>query len=203
MKNFAEYPALAARTEKLLPAEFLRLEHAALGIQTETGEIATPIKRIAIYGMTLDSLNKDGKTTLRQNIAEEIGDVLWYVAIIDNVYNAGIFARMDGIRRERPATLTSIARNLAVQSGLIAGAVEVLDPASGVLYTAQDLRSTLVTSTQALLIDLLDLCYVAGLDLLAIAADNIAKLQKRYPDAYSDLAAEARADKGGLDATVS
>jgi hypothetical protein len=30
--------------------------------------------------------------------------------------------------------------------------------------------------------------------------ENIAKLQERFPNAYSNAAAEARADKGGLDA---
>jgi NTP pyrophosphatase (non-canonical NTP hydrolase) len=198
--NLAQYPALAARTEKELSTDFLRLEHAALGIQTETGEIATPIKRIAIYGMTLDSMNKDGKTTLRQNIAEEIGDVLWYIAIIDNVYNAGIFARMADVVRSRSYSLCAIARGLATQTGLICGAVELLDPATGMLYTAQDLRGTIVPAAQAIMIDLIDLCNAAGLNLLTIAADNIAKLQARYPDKYSDVAAEARADKGGEDA---
>jgi hypothetical protein len=37
----------------------------------------------------------------------------------------------------------------------------------------------------------------------AIREKNIAKLRQRYPDKYSDEAAEARADKGGLDARQS
>ena len=39
-----------------------------------------------------------------------------------------------------------------------------------------------------------------GTDLEAVAAANIAKLKLRYPAKYSDAAAEARADKGGLTA---
>ncbi len=35
------------------------------------------------------------------------------------------------------------------------------------------------------------------------SGENIAKLRERFPDAYSNEAAEARADKGGLDARVS
>lgn len=36
-----------------------------------------------------------------------------------------------------------------------------------------------------------------------LARLNIEKLAKRYPEKYSDQAAEARADKGGLDARTS
>jgi hypothetical protein len=32
-----------------------------------------------------------------------------------------------------------------------------------------------------------------------VRAQNIAKLRQRFPDAYTDAAAEARADKGGAD----
>ena len=42
-----------------------------------------------------------------------------------------------------------------------------------------------------------------GVNLGGIARENIEKLQKRFPQAYSNEAAEARADKGGLEARVS
>lgn len=42
-----------------------------------------------------------------------------------------------------------------------------------------------------------------GVSMDRIARDNIAKLQQRFPDAYSNVAAEARADKGGLSAKES
>jgi len=42
-----------------------------------------------------------------------------------------------------------------------------------------------------------------GVNMNGLARENIAKLQKRYPQAYSNEAAEARADKGGLEARVS
>jgi hypothetical protein len=44
------------------------------------------------------------------------------------------------------------------------------------------------------------MCRVLGMDMEQIAWANIEKLRQRYPEAYSDAAAEARADKGGADA---
>lgn len=108
--NFNEYQELAGRTEKPLPTEIERLVHAALGLSTEVGEFTTPIKAAAIYGKPMDLTN----------IQEELGDILWYVALAANAI---------------------------------------------------------------------------GWSLNSIARQNIEKLKVRFPDAYSDAAAQARADK--------
>lgn len=62
-----------------LDPDQIRLVHAALGLATEVGELVDPIKKYCIYGKGIDR-----KT--RENIKEEIGDVLWYLAIIVNHY---------------------------------------------------------------------------------------------------------------------
>lgn len=193
--NFAQYPALAARTEKELPTAFARLEHAALGVFTETGEIGTPIKRIAIYGKSLNDFEKDGITTLRQSIAEEIGDTFWYLAIIDNVYGFDIFSVADlspGVNEPTTAQMASASRRLSMLSGRISEFVE--------LFHTDPPQALIGMHAQTLLRELIYLAYLSGNDPVQIAADNIAKLQERYPEKYSDVAAEARADKGGLDA---
>ena len=64
--------ALNTESDKKLSATHTRLIHAAIGMQTETGEIADTIKKWAFYGRTLDVVN----------IFEEIGDLAWYLAII-------------------------------------------------------------------------------------------------------------------------
>ena len=51
-----------------------RLIHAAIGIQTEAGEFADPIKKFVFYGQNIDLIN----------LSEEIGDLLWYVALACN-----------------------------------------------------------------------------------------------------------------------
>lgn len=46
--------------------------HATMGISTEAGELLDVMKKYLAYGRIID----------RVNLAEECGDVLWYVAII-------------------------------------------------------------------------------------------------------------------------
>ena len=48
-----------------------RLLHAGIGIATEAGEFLDAIKKHVYYGKTLDKVN----------LREELGDLLWYIAI--------------------------------------------------------------------------------------------------------------------------
>lgn len=50
----------------------LNLLHAAMGISTESGELMDAFKRKIFYGKDLDVVN----------VKEEIGDLMWYVAIL-------------------------------------------------------------------------------------------------------------------------
>lgn len=54
-------------TDKVDP----NLVHAAIGISTEAGELLDAIKKGLFYGKTVDMVN----------IREELGDLLWYVAV--------------------------------------------------------------------------------------------------------------------------
>lgn len=49
-----------------------RIEHATMGIVTEAGELMDAMKRAKIYGKTLD----------RINLVEELGDLMWYIALL-------------------------------------------------------------------------------------------------------------------------
>lgn len=115
-----EYQKLADRTAKKQTQVF-DLVHAQIGMATEAGEFATEVKRVAIYEKPLT-------VDMKLHMVEELGDLLWYVAL----------------------------------------------------------------AATAL-----------GTDLAAVANHNIDKLKARFPDKYSNEAAEARADKGGLSALQS
>jgi NTP pyrophosphatase (non-canonical NTP hydrolase) len=78
-----QYQQLASRTEstdfstiakRLSNERTIRLLNGSLGIQTEGGEIADALKKHIFYGTPLDIVN----------IAEEVGDCLWYLAIFSN-----------------------------------------------------------------------------------------------------------------------
>ena len=77
------YEKLAERTEtilygpagqKLAATKTTRLLHAAMGFSTEAGEFMDAIKRFAYYDSPLDE----------ENLAEELGDILWYAALAAN-----------------------------------------------------------------------------------------------------------------------
>lgn len=187
--NFEEYVPQALRTEKHLPTQIARLRHAGLGLFTEGGEIATEIKRVAIYEKSLGDLNKNGQT-IRAHIAEEIGDVFWYMAIAADVLGAPIpETTMTGTYQI--SELDDMAFVLAVSVGRFSMALleEDFDAMRALLLPLVNVLAPI-----ALVIDV---------PVTQILADNIAKLQERFPDAYSNEAAEARADKGGLGAQES
>lgn len=73
----SEYIQNALRTESPYQFEATgdvtpRLEHGVMGAVTEVGELMAAIKKSKIYSRRLD----------RVNLVEEIGDVMWYFAIL-------------------------------------------------------------------------------------------------------------------------
>ncbi len=65
--------------------ENIRLLHAAIGLCTETGEIQDQLKKAIFYGKPLD----------RVNLAEELGDVFWYMAIMSDALGVSFAEIMD------------------------------------------------------------------------------------------------------------
>lgn len=196
--NFAAYVPLALRTEAPLPTVFERLEHSLLGLITETGEFTTEIKRIAIYGKGIDDLSKDGKTTLRQHIAEEVGDALWYVAIGADAL--GMPALLTAPLDQAPTPEQLDTRDLSHMARSIAISVGNFGQATATVYMIEMDRDTPISTLSATLHKLNTLSGLIGIPLQQIADENIAKLTARYPEKFTAEAAEARADKGGADA---
>ncbi len=67
---FGDNDLIAEAVEK--DQQLARLLHGALGACTETGELQDMIKKHLIYGKPLDLVN----------VIEEIGDTMWYLAIV-------------------------------------------------------------------------------------------------------------------------
>lgn len=188
--NLAQYAPLALRTEKPLPTVQARLEHALLGLITEPGEIATCVKRIVIYEKSLDSLEKDGRT-IRTHISEEIGDALWYLAIAADATYPPLFEEF-----ETPNALpgeVSLKNCVFAFGSLVGNLVDVVMEDEPEYGNVPPLVASALAACWAL-------SEVIEIPLSVVCSNNIAKLRERFPDAYSNEAAEARADKGGLDA---
>lgn len=65
--------------------KLLRLLHASMGMNTEASEITDALKKHIFYGKPLDTVN----------IAEELGDLLWYIAIASDALGTSIEAIME------------------------------------------------------------------------------------------------------------
>jgi NTP pyrophosphatase (non-canonical NTP hydrolase) len=87
--NTHEYMEQALATESLpkteLTHEQKRLTHAGLGLCTEAAELADAVKKHIFYGKPLDKVN----------LVEEIGDILWYSAIVLDACQSSLEDAMD------------------------------------------------------------------------------------------------------------
>ena len=67
-------------SERLSKEDNIRLLHAAMGLETEVGEFMDPLKKFFYYGKELDKVN----------LAEEVGDMMWYIAIACDTLNVDL-----------------------------------------------------------------------------------------------------------------
>jgi len=190
--NLVDYHDAAIRTAKWFPSVQENLEHAALGLTTEIGEFATIVKRVAIYGKPLTG-------EMREHALEEIGDCYWYLPLachamdttLERVVaeNAGDFDEMPELSLKHSCiALAGIGGTFSAYTAAIS--------VQGEVSSMDELKPMI-----ALIVMCLNqCCRTLGADPMDVRAANIAKLRLRFPDAYTDEAAEARADKGGLDA---
>ena len=96
--------ALAKKGEVIaneLTAEDAHLLHMTVGVSGEAGELLDPLKKTIFYGKSLDKINLD----------EEIGDILWYVAIYLNArgitFEQIMQQNIDKLRARYPEKFTS------------------------------------------------------------------------------------------------
>ena len=66
-----KYQELAMRTAKFMATTEFDLIHAALGLAGEAGEFVDSVKKHVIYGKELDV----------NNLKEEMGDCMWFIAL--------------------------------------------------------------------------------------------------------------------------
>src|SRR5690606_9763332 len=80
-----------------------RIQHGAIGIATEAGELLDALKKHLYYQRDLDIVN----------VREELGDVLWYVALVCNAIGVDMGqvmeANIDKLRQRYPEKFTSEA----------------------------------------------------------------------------------------------
>lgn len=86
-----------------------RLMHGAVGLATESGEILDALKKFAFYNKPLD----------RVNIIEELGDIMWYCAILADELGVTFEEIMDkNIRKLKKRYPEKFDTELAVERNL-------------------------------------------------------------------------------------
>ncbi len=191
-----EYQALAIRTAKMFQDLEKDLNHAVLGIVSETGELAETVNAI-----WMDLPPKEGQSH-QDNMKEEIGDASWYPALACTIFGWKfedlIIADQQHVRELDFALFkaSSVMSPVAVHECMTGFAGELATQFKALYVYGKPLNedkfkkylSLFVTAT-AMLCEINQIEYADALEY------NIAKLRKRFPNAYSDADALARADK--------
>lgn len=195
VRNIDDYQRLAIRTAPEGEALLAGLNHAALGLLTEPGEYVTEAKRMLVYRKPRDD-------KMRKHMSEELGDGAWYVALACTHLDIpmGKLAFFTGTHTQ-PLDLNEIVLGLGAAMGRFVGNVEA------VVVNGQPLDTAMRLSMRFNLNEIMRFtaaaCVENGGGLLGVLQENVDKLCLRFPGKFSAAAAEARADKGGLDASQS
>lgn len=187
--DFNEYHALAQRTAKQYPTQVANLNHAALGLATEFMECV---------------VEYDPKKS-----EEELGDYCWYIPVACQALGVKLGDLM------LDATGHSNANALQASVNLNQSVMKLGAKATGDLITmvkrlkiyekelTPEMRGNALNDIVKMVSFAAQLAESVGYSLASALRNNIFKLKLRFPDAYSNEAAEGRADKEGLDARVS
>lgn len=200
------YQQGALQTEKPFPTR-KRFEHSAIGVLTELGEFASLVKRVAIYNKDIDSARKEGEVVPRAGMFEELGDSNWYIATGFDVCGQEMRPVAYPISFQEGSSQSDRLLKLAFAFGAIVGRLCELVLNTD-LENDDDARVQFGQGLGQLLYLNGMTANLLGSDLETLFVANNQKLlsgeKARYGNkGYSDQAAEARADKDGVDHTAS
>lgn len=200
--NAQSYQAAARRTAK--PLNFQAgLDHMAMGVASDFGELVTVVKAMSVYGKGLFEpydLKAPEKGTTQMRIRDEAGDCCWFISYGCDLIQIQ-FIELIMMESTDPAYRPSLRKGRqdpvywAKAGASAAGAVNEV-----VLITNHDLnsraafQSTLLYALRKVYVCVEQICFVNGLGMIEVWDANITKLRKRYPDSYSDKAAIERKD---------
>lgn len=111
---FSDYNKIADRMT--LEGATIDLQHAAMGMVTESAEFTDALKKSIFYGKPLDIVN----------LREEIGDILWYVALalrtLDTDFETVMARNIEKLKARYPQNFTeenAITRDLETERKIL------------------------------------------------------------------------------------
>lgn len=109
------YTAIGGR---MTTQQNIDLLHAGIGLATEGGEFLDALKKHLFYGKELDTVN----------LAEELGDILWYVALamraLDTTFDEQMDINIKKLAARYPEKFDEFLaenRDLQVERGILEG----------------------------------------------------------------------------------
>lgn len=171
-----------------LNIKLIRTLHAVMGLATEVGEL------LQAYNDT----KKMGKMD-RVNVAEEIGDCFWYMAIFIDAWGFDVSGFSDRASLDTKGRVGRMLRHMSVDASIL------MDECKRALFYGKDFNcDRLVSTFSSLYTRLMLLCRYFNHDPNSVRETNIAKLSARYPDKFNnvdavnrDLESERKVLEGG------
>lgn len=169
--EFKQYLIESSRTLKSLGKE-LDLLHCATGLVTESAELVDAIKKHVFYGKPLDVVN----------IKEELGDLLWYIAIPVRIFDL----YLDLTQKNSNIYIRKKSNLVKQKEGLISYFLqfnEYIAKLQGVIinFSNNPTRTLHFSYFEDVIQEINLICEIYNLDLSEIMDININKLKARFP----------------------
>jgi NTP pyrophosphatase (non-canonical NTP hydrolase) len=178
IKDILEYQGLAARTCPDLGGEGLNQRHMNLGVITEIGETLDIFKKFLAYNKPMDLVN----------LGEELADISWYIVNKCRIEELILDDHFDEVLDQ---TKELVDTKMFTQKDL---PIELKSEAILTLILAS-YCSPLENLFSAPIVQLAFLSHIASwfeLDFFQCLTNNIEKLKVRYPEKFTEEAAQNR-----------
>jgi len=174
--NFQEYRALAIKTA----SEKSPTIYYAMGVAGEAGEVIDAVKKLVrdCYNgiSTTDSINKR-----IEKIKDEIGDLMWYLAVLYGKYVHAGYVFLKGNLKGTVRISAAIER---IPSISIAVTEIITNETLSYSTGRENPPASAASSAYSMLDAVLGLCNSLCIDIEDVLEQNIKKLSERYPEGF-------------------
>lgn len=178
IQSIPEYQGLAARTCPSLPGEHDNERHMNLGVITEIGEVLDIFKKNLAYGKPIDVVN----------LGEELADISWYIVNKCRFHEIPLDDDFDTVKAEVKQLLDT---QMFTEQGLSKEirAEALMHP---ILQAYCGPVNNLFSAPIVQLAILANIAEWFELDFFQVLTNNIDKLKVRYPEKFTEEAAQNR-----------
>jgi NTP pyrophosphatase (non-canonical NTP hydrolase) len=178
IQSIPEYQGLAARTCPSLPGEHDNERHMNLGVITEIGEVLDIFKKNLAYGKPIDVVN----------LGEELADISWYIVNKCRFHEIPLDDDFDIVKAEVKQLLdTQMFTEQDLSKEIRAEAL--MHP---ILQAYCGPVNNLFSAPIVQLAILANIAEWFELDFFQVLTNNIDKLKVRYPEKFTEEAAQNR-----------